>query len=116
MHLCLLIGYTTVLCTTFIIVKRKYEIYPPFQETVVGETVHFKCSGENVKWTFEKEGLPLNAFIFKVSNGTFIHILEIHNVQLYNAGTYTCYRTFSNAYVEAGGILAVTSKQYLHYL
>ena len=86
-------------------------VFPQKHFASVGDTIFFKCSSVSyANWTFEKGPLPQN-----VEKQKFVgyHLLIIHNVEMCNAGTYTCVGvshslgTSLNYTFESDGLLTI---------
>ena len=84
-------------CVINIAVKLNNRVIPKMLRTYIGEDVMFECNSDhNVTWDYNRDALPFNANpsnipIYKpLHTNKHIYFLIINNVQIYNAGTYSC--------------------------
>lgn len=91
--------------------KSKSLIVKPQQlETIIGFKSEFVCVSNNpVQWLFENKALPDNAVTSRIPR-TDKYVLEIYDVQLSNAGTYSCYSEVNNEIIFSEGVLHVIGK------
>ena len=68
-------------------------IQPPILSVAQGKKARFRCfTNEDLKvtWTFNKTELPNNTLTGKILGKIYVNWLLINNVQIKNAGTYSC--------------------------
>jgi len=85
-------------------------VFPAKQKTHIGGTVSFRCySKSHVQWEFDSSTfLPRNAKLSALKIYSE-YLLEIVNVTVDNAGTYTCRGSNGNHNFRSAGILIVRS-------
>ena len=77
----------------------------------MGETAEFFCEvNKNVTWTQNDESLPDNIKLGKFNSNE--HYLRIRNIQIWNAGIYTCFGLLDELIVKAIGKIDVFGKFY----
>ena len=90
-------------------VKTKGRVIPKKQTAIVGDRVKFTCISETVaKWSFENN-LLFNAEISTYPGVDNTHVI-LDNVQLENAGTYSCVGKYDFNHFEESAVLDVKCK------
>ena len=95
-------------------VKVDGKVFPHEQFASVGDTTYFKClSVRYANWTFENGPLPQNV---EKEKFTGYHTLTIKDVNMSNAGTYTCVGVtsflwkYSYYTFESDGLLTIVGR------
>ena len=84
-------------------------INPSHATTIIGETVQFECQSKtDVHWSHN--GMELQTYVPSKPKLHSSKILTLSNINISNAGNYTCLGEDTNTKVEDTAVLTVIGK------